>query len=252
MQAQEPDQPPSPPTRARSAAIKWGGFVLSAVTLNWLSALWAPTGPVVIVLALVSIGLLEMSDSDRFEHSPSFAWINSLKQDRLVELSLAALVVGSIVAAISLIPIWPTESFSVPVPEPIEDVGLGGSTANNYELGAIAAIVLMVTWAGYKAPSLRSQGVFLVSAIYGMALGFTYLRPHENSFIPTFTGSLAVASLATVLMVALPRMFDVLKSFWGLKQVREENPAGGHPAGHGGGDERRQLPAETESHSAEP
>lgn len=257
MQAQEPHQTPPQATVSRSTAIKLGGLVLSALTFNWLSELWAPAAPVVIVLALVSLGLLSMSDSDRFERSPSFAWISSLKHDRLVELSLAALVLGSIIAAISLIPIWPTEHFAVPLPEPLEDLGLSGGMANNYELGAIASIVLMVTLAAYKAPSLRRQGAFLVSAIYGMALGFTYLRPHENVFILTFTGSLAAASLATVLIVALPRMFDVLKSFWGLKNTREEKPAEAQPEAHRSdagvaGDQRRHLPPQTESAATEP
>lgn len=202
-------------------AVLFGGGVL----INWLSDIWAPATPAVIVLALISLPLLAMSDGSRTERSGALAWIARLKRDGLVELCLAALVLGFAIASISIIPIWPTVELEAPSPG--QTLGFGGNmTTTNYEVGAVTVIVLMVTVASYRAPSLLRQTAFLVCALYGVAIAYTYLRPDENTLLPTFAGGFLIAATLTALLSALPRMFLVVKSFWGFGgQAPSHTPA---------------------------
>lgn len=197
----------------RANGLRVVAAVFSAVAFNWLSELWAPTAPVVVILALVSLGLLTMSDTSRLEASSNFSWIASIKRDGLVELALAALVAGALIGGISLIPIWPSVYYDLSSSSGDLNLPLNFS---NYELGGSLAIILIATIAAYRAPSFRRQFVFLIGSIFGMALSFTYIRGQENSFIATFFGTLAVASVATIVLVAAPNMFKVFKSFIGI------------------------------------
>ncbi|GAA1764144.1 hypothetical protein GCM10009712_10830 [Pseudarthrobacter sulfonivorans] len=248
MEATDDPQPPAGPTPPISSlGIKVGGVVISALAFNWLSDLWSPTAPVVILLAVVSLGLLALSDLSKFENSPILKRIGALKRDGYIELTLAALVLGFVIALIMLIPLFPTTRHMIVLPGDLGD-GFGNwSVFWNYEVGALATVVLMVAVAAYRAPSVSRQTVFLTSAVYGTTVAFTYFRP-ENDFIATLFGSLLVAGIATILLVALPTMFHVLKSFWALdahgrnknrkekvtipvyRVDRNQNPSGGGKA----------------------
>lgn len=197
--------------------------------INWLSGIWAPAAPVVIVLALISLPLLALSDGSRFEHSPSLAWITSLKRDGLIELCLAALVLGFAIASISIIPVWPAVAIKAPVQGELWGFYGNSMTTSNYEVGTVAIIVLMVTVAAYRVPSFRRQTAFLVCALYGVAIAYTYFRPEENAFLPTFTGNFLVAATLTALLTALPRMFVVVKSFWGFGEESQSHTTAESP-----------------------
>ncbi|RAM37710.1 hypothetical protein [Arthrobacter globiformis] len=207
------------------------GVVVCGVIINWLSGIWAPAAPVVILLALASLPLFAMSEGSRLEHSPGLAWIASVKRDGLLELCLAALVLGFVIASISIIPVWPTVHLEAP--SPAEPFGFGGDlTTTNYEVGAVTAIVLMVTVAAYRARSPLRQTAFLVCALYGVAVSYTYFRPKENSFLPTFGGGLLIAATLTVILTAMPRMYAVVKSFWGFGE-KMPSPASDESAHEG-------------------
>lgn len=219
----DPQEPQTKPSQ--STTIRVVGVGLSAVAFNWLSGLWAPAAPIVIILAVVSLGLISISDSARFENSPSLSWISSLKKGGLLELGLAALVLGAVIAALWLLPIYPTERFILHIPEPFVGLGLEFGGARNYEFGAIGTIVALTALAAYRAPSLRRQATFLAAASFGTAVAFTYLRQDENSFLITFVGTLVVASLASVIVATLPQMFQVLLSFWGISMAGRRRSA---------------------------
>jgi hypothetical protein len=144
-----------------------------------------------------------------------------------VELCLAALVLGALVAGLWLMPIWPNHQLDIPVPAALDDMGLGASGPNSYEVGATAVIVAMTTAAAYRAPSFRRQAAFLASAVYGMATAFVYFRPHENLATPTFVLNFLSAAVATFVLAGLPKMFTVLAAFWGLRG--RQRPGGPSP-----------------------
>lgn len=212
-----------PSTAPRSGAWSLAGLVVGGVIINWLSGIWAPAAPVVIVLALISLPLLALSDGSRFEHSPVLAWTMRLKRDGFVELCLAALVLGFAIACISIVPIWPTAAIESPFPGTLMGLNGGAMKTTNYEVGAVSVIVLMVTAAAYRAPSLLRQTAFLVCALYGVAIAYSYFRPHENAFLPTFAGGFLIAATLTALLTALPRMFIVLRSFWGFGEQAQSH-----------------------------
>ncbi|MDP9981518.1 hypothetical protein J2W14_000898 [Pseudarthrobacter oxydans] len=216
-----PEGPPPARANGSGSTVRIFGVVLSALVFNWLSALWSPSTPLLMVLVVVSLALLAMSDSDRFKNIPALSWITSLKGHGLVELGLLATIIGFACGLITLIPLWPTASFSLDVPAEIPFFnGTGGVRVHTYEVGAVAAIVLMVAISAYRAPNLRKQAVFLGTAVYGLALALSYLRPYENEFFRTFVGCLMAAAAAATLFVALPRMFRTLKEFWAIDNTR--------------------------------
>jgi hypothetical protein len=189
--------------------------VLSALSFNWLSALWSPTAPVVMLFVLASLGLLLISDSDKLKNLPALGWINSIKRHGLVKLCLVALTLGFAIGYVTLFPIWPTVSYPIEVPMEIPFLP-SRLSAHNYEVGALAGVVLMVTLAGYRAPDLRKQAVFLVSAVYGVAVAINYLRPAENDFLQTLVGSFLISAVAVAVLVTIPHMFLTLKEFWAI------------------------------------
>lgn len=245
MQAAHNDQASGLPQQQGNALVlKILGVAVIPVTFNWLSALWSPTAPVVIVLAVVTLGLLALSDSSRFENSPLLQKISAIKRDGHVELFLAALVVGFVIASVSLIPLFPTVHLPIFLPGDVkDDLGIARTySAYSYEVGAVATIVLMVTVAAYRATSLGKQLTFLASAIFGTTIAVSYLRPDENSFMPTLVGNFLAAGLATILLAAMPRMYIVLKSFWAIDTAGFRKPRVAVPSIHSPGVGPTEVP----------
>lgn len=209
-----------PPARSSGTALRLGGVVLSALSFNWLSELWSPSTPLLMLLVIVSLTLLTASDSGKLKHIPALNWITSFRGHGLVELGLLAIIIGFGTGLVTLIPLWPTASYSVAVPAEIPFFDGNSVLAHNYEFGAIAAIVLMVAMSAFRAPNFQRQAIFLGSAVYGLALALSYLRPNENDFFKTLIGSFFAAAAAAAILVVLPRLFPTLRQFWGIDQSR--------------------------------
>lgn len=195
--------------------VRLGALVVSTLAFNWLSNLWAPAAPIVVLLVILSLGVLAWANSDSVDRKFQSKWLQDLKGGGVVELVLAAFIFGVVAASVSLLPIWPSATIHLVSP-------MGGRSllhVHNYELGATFFIILMVTISAYRAPNLRRQTAFLAGAAYGLAVTYSYLRFDENSFGYTLLGSLVSMAIVTVLLVALPRMLRVLLAFFGISHT---------------------------------
>lgn len=188
--------------------------VVTALAFNWLSDLWAPTAPVVLLFAVVGLALLSYGDLSKISRMHGLGWLQNAKEEKLVELILAALLVGALFGGISIIPLFPTTIINS---WPGGANFRYGSDFHNYEVGAVSGVIIMVVISYYRKPNLRLQVAFWISAVFGIAMAYDLFRPGENDFSTTFFGWVVAGGIAALFLTMVPRMFAVLMSFLGIK-----------------------------------
>jgi hypothetical protein len=200
---------------SNSSLLKVMALIISGIAINKLSELFAISAPLIILLALVSLLLLLAVESPEVVGA-RYAKHSGPAAD-LAKFSLASLLLGACIGAISVIPLFRTRSLSMPW-------GATDYFVHNYEVAAASVITLLACIPAARRRKPVQWMAFLTSAMTGMSLAVVSLKPSRwegeiyvpgNSFLWTFLGWL-VFSVTVTLIVALGRDIGRLfVAFWG-------------------------------------
>jgi hypothetical protein len=162
--------------------------VAIGLAINWLSEMYRPGALIAIVLAVV--GLMFMYYAENAKNNFLSRLDLSDEPARLVQLALLALIGGAVIAALWLIPIWPSQTWSLTL------WGLQGEewkyitgpfTVFGYEVGAGLCIAGPGVFAAVRGTPIRTVGIYAVSSYVGMSLSQVFMR-QETLFLPTLMG----------------------------------------------------------------
>lgn len=186
--------------------------VVIPIVTNSISTLWSPTVPVIVCVAIGSIGFIALSERKYLMGTGGHQTFLSRRSLELIALGLTAMVLGATLAAISVIPIFPNVQL-----KPFESAGdfYHPIAANGYELLSIIPVLALTVISSYRLPDAMKQLVFLSSAVLGIALCYDFLRGSENNFITTFFGSLIFAIIGFFIFRSIPKMGKIIRSFIG-------------------------------------
>lgn len=207
---------------ARSDDIR--GLVIASIAglvINFLSSLF--TGATALILMVAGIVVLAVllrarsTQGNALPHWASFAGSTKL----LAFLSVAALV-GAIVGGISVLPLLPGASFSVPwtalfSPEDLEYM----PSFHGYEALATGVISILACIAFFRGQHLVRVLGFVVAAIGGAVVAFSAFGPDFSAPVQTFAGW-SIAAVATIWLVSvLPSAFQILAEFFQIGARRQ-------------------------------
>ncbi|WP_456610254.1 hypothetical protein [Blastococcus sp. SYSU DS0619] len=187
-----------------------GAIFLSAIAFNLLSDQFEVSAPLVMLLAFIALLLLLVVESQSRSSSagspPSRHFLSETSKNLLI-FSLSSMILGAIVGAIWVLPIWESQEIDPP---------LVGGFFHNYELGAALVIAVLGCVAAVRGRPPADWLIFLTAAVTGMTLAIVSLKP-VNDFLPTFLGWWAVVALATITVAFFPEVFRLFGAFWGSR-----------------------------------
>lgn len=193
-------------------AVKVGAVAVSGLAVNWLSTMFTPTAPIVLIASLAALVLLILT-----QRNGAGSQQGGFSEEDLgrMKLGLVALLIGALVAAIWLLPLGDTRKLDAPMLVRMVAHAFGQSPPyfHNYELGAACTVAALAAVHLLRGGHLANAILFAGSAAFGMTLMFVSAHP-ENELLSTFLGWLLfVASTLTVVAI-LPALFTTLRTFF--------------------------------------
>lgn len=196
-------------------AIKVLVVVASGIAINNLSDQFDSTAPVIIfgsLLALLGMLFYESHIDRQGATGPTGTARETLD---LAKFCLASLLLGALISAVSLLPLFGNRTFTLPdkfvVFEGITEFQL-------YELGAASCITLLGVWAVVRRNSVVQIIAFLSSAIAGMTLAISmwpsgYVN-ETYEVTATFLGWLTGALIVNFIVYMAPDVIRLYAGFW--------------------------------------
>ncbi|MCP3782249.1 hypothetical protein NLX85_02540 [Micromonospora sp. A3M-1-15] len=212
---------------SRDSSAKVAILVTSGIAINKLSELFNLTAPAVILGSAVVLVVMLLNDSTASQEGDSTANERRSDNSDFVKFCLASLLIGSIIAAAAMLPIFDDRKLSAPI-----DVGIPGAYYHLYEAGAACFITLLAAVAAIRRRSPLQIFAFLASATAGMTFAIA-VRPvnelHEEfQFANTFITWLALAALVTFFVYETPALIRIFSDFWFKPATESQSELAAH------------------------
>jgi hypothetical protein len=175
---------------------------LSGIVINELSDKIELSGWVVVVAAiavlLVMVGVQRHGDDER-ESVVSRALEGNLRD--LAFIALLAMVIGFVVGALALLPIFETKVIRLPQ----------GGLMHNYEIAAVVPIIALTCIAALNRRPVLLMATFVFSAVAGMTMAIVTLADEANDASRTYVGWLLAVAVPAVLLYYSNDLWRVMK-----------------------------------------
>jgi hypothetical protein len=176
----------------------------------------------VILLALAALVFLILADSPRT--SIQLHVLQKIDRD-LLKFGLAALLLGAGMAGISLIPLFEKQEYRLPLYF-LRDLGINatGSVTHNYELGALAVIIVLGAAAVIRRAPLLYVSTFGIASIAGNSMVLGFVDPNEVVF-GTLIGWSLCYLIVIFVAVIMPDILRLFGSFWRVGRAYGDPPS---------------------------
>lgn len=191
-------------TKGQMSGAKVVVIFVSGVAINKLSEIVEISAPVIVVGALVVILAMLIIESMGTQGAVDEQLQENLD---LVKFSLASLILGGIMGAIWIVPLFEYRSISI-------FQGWGFAPFDTYELGAAVCISLLAALAAFRKQKLIHVSAFIMASVTGMSMVLS-LKSEKHGFLITFVGWTGLAAIAVALAYLAPDVIRLFRRFWG-------------------------------------
>lgn len=192
-------------TKGQISGAKVGLILVSGVAINKISEVVEISVPIIFVGTLIILLAMLFVESLGSQGAEDSVLRENLD---LTKFCLASLILGGVVGALWLIPLfdYTTIEYTIFWGEPM--------VFDTYELGAAICLAVLAAVAALRKRKVLQVSAFIASSVTGMSMVVS-LRRDGHDFVSTFLGWTATAAAAAAMAYLAPDIFRLFRQFWG-------------------------------------